>query len=247
MKKWTIIVTFVVLIFSATSQNIKNLPVDCLDGIFYTRIKTDSLSNGYSIGTSFLFFYNKRNYLATAKHVILTSQNKNDSLYLEIFQSEKWKTLKLKPLYHKNDSVDAVLFILPDTIQLTNHHLNLHFEGFGNDAYILGFPNFMMMDARSVYSDGSTYQLPLIKKGIISGIIKLGTLNYTLLDIIGNKGFSGGPAYSYDIYGKEWAILGLVSMRLPNILIKQDSQYPETGFIVLTQAAYLKEIIILNN
>ena len=137
-------------------------------------------------GSAFTIEVDRRQYLITAKHVVASLKGPED--VIEICKNDTQCTpIKVKVL-RCDEPIDIAVLLPP--AQLT---VSFPFEPtaqgmlFGQDVYFLGFP--YRLGTQSTVS----YQIPIIKKAILSGRINEGGALKFLFDGQNNPGFSGGP------------------------------------------------------
>jgi hypothetical protein len=160
-----------------------------------------------SVGTSFTVEVDGRQYLITAKHVV---KNIKDGDEIGISRNGGWETYSVKVIEVSPPENDIAVIALPKQISPT-YPIEPTSQGIlvGQDAYFLGFPYELQMDG-AMLNNG--YPLPLVKKGICSGILTpKDEVSQILLDGINNTGFSGGPVVFVDQASKKLKIAGIVS------------------------------------
>ena len=139
--------------------------------------------------TAFTIDVNGREYLITAKHVVLGLKDEDN---LDIFINGDWSPLTVK-IFRCDDPVDIAVLIPPHQLTV---NLPLSYQGnfqLGQDAYFLGFP--LGLQSPSQGANGP-YPLALVKRGIISGIVPIDVpkkASMLFLDGYNNPGFSGRP------------------------------------------------------
>jgi S1-C subfamily serine protease len=148
---------------------------------------------GNSTGTGFTMEVDGRQYLITAKHVV--SNLKPEGL-IEIFKDDRWVPIAVKK-FLCDDPIDIAVLIPPAQLTAT-FTFKPTTDGlfFGQDALFLGFPYGWFMSGGSA---NSLYPFALIKRGIISAIVKEKGISIVLLDGYNNPGFSGGPMVYRDM------------------------------------------------
>lgn len=163
---------------------------------------------GNSGGASFTVDVQKRQYLITAKHVV-AGIKKGD--VIEIFHENRWKPVKITPIYVEPSEVDIIILVLPFQIS-PSHPLELGSDGLflSQRVYFLGFPFGSGFDARTA---NNGYPLPLVKHGICAGFYFSPDNKYSqvLVDGINNPGFSGGPLVFVNQATKKLTVAAVVS------------------------------------
>lgn len=147
---------------------------------------------GNGLGTCFAIDVDNKQYLVTAKHVV-PNISKTDQIHLLI--DEKLSPYESQLVGVTNGDVDIAVLAISNVITPPNLPTSANADGiiFGQDIYILGYPYGWHSDI--VLATGSS--LPIVRKGCLSGALKLGNQKLPipafLLDAHVNSGFSGGP------------------------------------------------------
>lgn len=148
------------------------------------------------VGTAFTLEHKNIQYVITARH-LFKKVGFPSQFNVECMANNSWTDYKARVFYHECDIVDiAVLKLEQDQDITVKHDINTDGSNYdiGQDMYFLGYPyNYTML-----VENEDVHPTPLIKKGMLSGIIKEGDVRVHLLDGHNNLGFSGGPVYCYD-------------------------------------------------
>lgn len=117
--------------------------------------------------------------------------------------------------------LDIAVYRCNEDLAKRDHILPFGSDGmvFSQDAFILGFPQGLNLQL----TGGST-SLPLVKKGIISGMTQEGGISLIYLDLIANPGFSGAPVIFHHRETGRLTVAGVV-----NGTMTQPAS-PEEGF-----------------
>jgi hypothetical protein len=144
-------------------------------------------------GSSFTLEVDGRQYLITAKHVVASLKSEDT---IQIRKGDEWSSVKVKVL-RCDDPIDIA--VLVPASQLT---VSFRLEPitnnvfFGQDAYFVGFPYGLSMDAKEA---NGLYPIAFMKKGIFSAMVPEGSATVIFLDGHNNPGFSGGPIVYRDL------------------------------------------------
>lgn len=218
------------------SQFISTKVFDNILFLHRTNYDDNKIENSY--GTGFFVNYNNKGYLVTAKHFFDDYLKNEEFRNVEIFYNNKWKKFPCKIYIHENPNVD--LAIVADG---TSKNVGIPIATkpiITQEAFILGFPNTWKMDTPDLLQKPS----PISKKGIISAVLNnsVDSVQMILLDIINNKGFSGGPLIIFDYEKSTWAVAGVIKGKVKNPNPKE-IVFHEQGFSTCTPIHYLREII----
>jgi hypothetical protein len=123
-----------------------------------------------ALATAFLIDVDDRQYFVTAKHVI---ENSKSGDTISIHFNEKWVDTQFDLVGHSE--VDISVFCI-------SHHIPCHpmpaeSSGicYGQDLYFLGFP--LGLKGDSMGKINRMFPVPLVKKGILSGLFNDNTGN----------------------------------------------------------------------
>lgn len=177
------VVYFVVPVSAGTPEMItlgEGVPIGMLSRIFPIRA-------GKAAGTCFLVDVDQRQYLVTARHIMAGIE---PGTAVEIFRHGSWTPLLFKPIFPRNEKIDAVAIAL-DTALAPRLDLQVSTSGMvlGQKVFFLGFP--FGLASRS--KDRNDF-IPFVKAGILSAI-DYGDQQTPVVYVDGhnNPGFSGGP------------------------------------------------------
>lgn len=176
------------------------VPANVILRVFYVRL-------GQGTGTAFAIDVDGRRYFVTARHVI-------DGLAypgtIEVLQEREWKTHATRTVWIGEGEVDIAVLAIPSLKAITfPAEPTTKDVIIGQEVFFLGFP-FFIDPNKVMVSNGQP--IPLIKRALLSGIIKAepeGELLY--LDGINNPGFSGSPVVFRVGHTNEFRIAGVVS------------------------------------
>lgn len=185
--------------------------------ICYSQIKITSnilfnvflLQSDTSQGSGFLVQRNGQEFVVTAKHLFRKNISNGDSVSIIIQDSKHRRRFKSRIYLHYDSTVDVAVLKLPIKIgQVTPFQTSGGID-LGQDVYFLGYPNFSNTQFNT-FIDSAGF-LPLIKKGIFSGAIKINRYHLFFIDGQNNAGFSGGPVINYDYESKGMKLFGIIS------------------------------------
>jgi hypothetical protein len=139
--------------------------------------------------------YQRSRYLISARH-IFNQEDLTKEVSFHFNYRNEWVPVKHIPILCDNPEVDIIAFYIDDKV---NDEKNIRLCGDGKennvilseDVYICGFPYVLKLDIENLTNG---FPGPLLKKGIVSGVLGKGSNHHYYLDIYNNKGFSGGPA-----------------------------------------------------
>lgn len=203
--------------------------------------------NEYS-ASSFTFEQNNVQYLITARHLFKPEFPTRGKIKIQE-RSGKIISKEVNIYYSFENMIDiAVLKIIDDYQLLPQHPVSYHKNGYkySDDVYFLGFPFGMQLEMKN-----SKVNIPLVKKGIISGFKDIGNIQLIYVDGINNPGFSGGPVFTIDDKFNV-DIIGIVSgyrFNKENIvdssdkIIEQLFYKENTGIIYVYSMIHVFEII----
>lgn len=164
------------------------------------------IQNGGKTGTCFTIDVDNKQYLVTAKHVI---EGLSVSDRIQVFHEKQWKYLDVVILGKCDGEADVA--VLRPSLQLSPpfplEPTSVGIE-LGQDIYFLGFPYGHMSDLTEM---NRGFPMPLIKKGVLSGITKKDGNELLFLDGHNNPGFSGGPViFSKPLARSEYKVAGVI-------------------------------------
>ena len=143
---------------------------------------------GPQSGTCFAIEQNGRQYVVTAKHVLAKMDAQK---CIGLFKSGRWNEYTVKVVGISSDNDVAVLAFPEQLCPPNGTEASSIGMAVGQDVYFLGFPYGQQLEQDRKISD---FPMPLVKKGILSGIAGNGSgVSHFILDAHNNPGFSGGP------------------------------------------------------
>jgi len=153
--------------------------------------RTFRISQGDSCGTCFTIDVDGKQYVVTAKHVLI-EDNTDLAKPIRIAHQGLWKDAGLRIVGVADGEADVAVLApanqMSPSFMLTPSHADMLL---GQDAYFLGFPFNMQMDGGELNRD---FPLPLVKRACVSAMHLRGPgPRLILLDGHNNPGFSGGP------------------------------------------------------
>ena len=154
-------------------------------------------------GTCFTIDVDGRQYIVTARHVVDGIQGKDS---IDLYHEGIWKMLPTKIAWLSQSEQDIA--ILSPEIQVSpTHPLEPSSAGMvlGQDVYFCGYPYGLNIEVDPDKNRG--FPLPLVKKGVISGMFE----EYMLIDAINNPGFSGGPVVFAMPQSNSFRVAGVIS------------------------------------
>jgi S1-C subfamily serine protease len=149
--------------------------------------RTFQIQFGGQTGTAVAIDRGQKQYLVTAKHVVSTFSGGP----LDIFHDGQWKKAQFGLVGHAKSGAD--ISVLAPSIQLAPSLTLVASTAnmvLGQSMFFLGFPYDHKQDHPEI---NKGFPLPLIKAGILSGLMDYEGSSALLLDGHNNPGFSGGP------------------------------------------------------
>jgi len=156
------------------------------------------------LASCFLMEFEDKQYIITAKHVVHDIGTED---IIEFKKKDKLIPYKANLVGHSNFSDISVLSI---NYYIETFPLEFSSQGiiWGQDLYFLGFPFGLNFD---VGEKNRGFDMPFVKKSIVSAISIKEPDGILFLDGINNPGFSGGPVAFQDLISKKFKIAGVIS------------------------------------
>jgi S1-C subfamily serine protease len=205
MKKTLYVVTVLTLVCLIVSEGFASAQLAVSSNVLQ---RTFQLKFGNQIGTCFTLDVEGRQYLITARHVVAGIKKEDQ---IEILNNGKWLPLSVKTFFPSPESVDIAVLVPPVLISPSLPLPPSETAGYylSQDAYFLGFPYGLSMDAKKL---NAGFPFPFVKKGIISAFVDAeGGTQILVLDGLNNPGFSGGPVVLTNLETKQLMVVGVVS------------------------------------
>lgn len=208
------------------------------------------------IGTTFIIENDSSNYFVTAKHILIKpndskSPKYGDKITFEILRENSWVSLNGNIYFDSINLGVDVIVIKPNNMNFRKTGIDL--KGIstiiGDEGFFLGFPYNLKTDDKENKNNG--FPFPLVKKGVLSGLIFENNISILLLDGHNNPGFSGGPVFFKNRFNDEdelYHLVGVISAYQAQIneLITPlgTFQYSEnSGIIIALGQRHIYEII----
>ena len=170
--------------------------------------RTFRLKHGEAIGTCFTIDVAGRQYVVTARHVV-AGLLAGETAAVEILHDGAWKPLSVHVAWLSEEPADVA--ILAPQLQLSHANLTLEptSEGIvlGQQVYFLGFTELEML----TLPDGAGYPMPLVRQGVLAGILAQSGPTVLVIDGHNIPGFSGGPVVFQPQGSSEFRVAGVVS------------------------------------
>lgn len=173
-------------------------------------------------GTAFTLDVDGREYLVTAKHMV-ERLKREDAIEISV-RTDQWDRIGVT-VYRCDDDVDIAILIPPRqlTVSLPLEPGSAVQTFVGQDMFFAGFPFGASSFAISEYARhlNGEYSMPIIKKGVYSGIFETkDKAPVILLDGYNNRGFSGAPIIYRDLNRPNvsvFYVFGVVSGFVPEL------------------------------
>ncbi|WP_082547577.1 serine protease [Rhodanobacter sp. Soil772] len=170
--------------------------------------RTFRLLHRDATGTGFTFEVNRRQYLATARHVVEGLQTDSS---IGVSCNGTWQQVVIGSVWLSPTGADVALLSLRQQLSPI-HGVAMLGDGatfsLSQQAYFLGFPYGLQTEVGQL---NNGYPIPFVKSGIVSSFsLPSGGSQVVYLDAINNPGFSGGPIVTISPNG-EVVIVAVVS------------------------------------
>ena len=138
-------------------------------------------------GTAFAIDRDKRQYLITARHVVMGIES---GRAIELFHNRQWKEILVTVVGVGTGETDIAVLSCPRRLA-PEHPLEPSTKGmvYGQEIYFLGFPFGWNSGREEINRD---FPIPFVKSGVVSAFPP-GDPSLIYIDAHGNQGFSGGP------------------------------------------------------
>lgn len=211
------------LAFSLLAQcTFAQIPGNVMSRVYQIRVPAGT-------ATSFILEHGDKQYIFTANHVV---EDLGDHAKVEIMSDGKWVSLGVRILHGDSKCEDVAVLIPDQKEQLLKADALPELKNFyiGQEAYFLGYPYGLVMQAAAVHLSAA-----LVKHAYISAVVKCSDVNpgapedknVILLDGFNNPGFSGGPVVSknLDDPNHPFNVVGIISgFRFENTPVSVNGQ-----------------------
>lgn len=188
--------------------------------VFHIRI-------GDLVGTAFVVSFAGENFLVTAKHM-LEGRKYPDQETIHIRYQNNWKPISAKIYYHENNNIDVA--VIRTEYFKDKQFAEVKYQSTGltisQDVFMLGYPYGLSTNA---YNINGGYPIPIVKKGIFSGVIESSGAAQHIIDWHNNQGFSGGPVVFRLIRDSEFSNEEYIAGVIHGYRINEMSVYNEDG------------------
>jgi hypothetical protein len=209
--------------------------------------------------TCFLITKEGKQYFVTAAHLFKASHKSGDVVPIRMLIQNQLEPFHANVYFHTNRNVDIAVIKLSEKIsQVSNNEtgkfklseiisqgdgisLDTTLVGIGMETFFYGFP------LSNMGTEALGIKFPLVKKAVLSGVVKYNGVNVLVLDGHNNRGFSGGPVSVYDTSTKKMCLIGVISGFFPesrSVEYKGDrlSFDENSGIILCYGRQYIDEI-----
>ena len=170
--------------------------------------RTFRLKYGDRVGTCFTIDVAGRQYVATARHIV-DSLKEGDCTEIEIYHDRQWKPLFVNVAWLSKPPADVA--ILAPQRQMSPAEMVLEPSAgglaLGQQVYFLGFIEIEVL----AIPGGRGYPMPLVRQGILAGMIYQKGTNLLVIDGHNIRGFSGGPVVFMPQASREFRVAGVIS------------------------------------
>ena len=166
------------------------------------------LKHGDHLGTCFTIDVAGRQYLVTARHVV-ADLRAGVVAAVEILHDGDWKPLVVQAAWLAEPPADVAILAAQQQLSPANMPLEPTPAGMsvGQQVYFLGFTELEV----AAPPGGSGYPMPLVRQGILAGIIPQNGITALVIDGHNIPGFSGGPVVFKPNGSPEFRVAGVVS------------------------------------
>lgn len=188
--------------------------------------RTFRLKHGDAVGTCFTIDVEGRQYVVTARHVV-ADLLAGGMAEVGILHDGDWKPLMVQLAWLAEEPADVA--ILAPEQRLSNPYEPLEPTpsgiGIGQQVYFLGFIELAMLSPPGRVG----YPMPLVRQGILAGILAQSGTTVLVIDGHNIPGFSGGPVVFKPEGSSEFRVAGVVSayrtQHTPVLLRGQETEY----------------------
>lgn len=200
MKNILLVPLFVLFISSGQAQGI-HLNEDIFRQVYLVQYEQ-------TYGSSFIIDIDKKEFLITAAHLFPNISN-NSELEITIYDENKSEINKIRLYKHSDPSIDIAVVVLQKPIKKMNPLITGGSIEIGQNLLFLGYP---ILNGQLFATQDPAFGIrALVKKAMLSGVIKKNNYYLMLLDGHNNSGFSGGPVIGYDKKTDKNIIIGVIS------------------------------------
>ena len=170
--------------------------------------RTFRLRHGDVVGTCFTIDVEGRQYVVTARHVVADMLGGGMAV-VEILHDGDWKPLMVQLAWLAEEPADVA--ILAPEQRLSNPYEALEPTpsgiSIGQQVYFLGFTELAMLSPPGRVG----FPMPLVRQGILAGILAQSGPTVLVIDGHNIAGFSGGPVVFKPEGGSKFRVAGVVS------------------------------------
>ena len=188
--------------------------------------RTFRLKHGDAIGTGFTIDVASRQYVVTAHHVV-AGLLAGDEAAVEIHHDGDWKPLLVQIAWLAEPPVDVAILAPQQQLSHANTALEPTPSGIsvGQQVYFLGFTEMELL----AFPDSAGFPMPLVRQGILAGVLAQSGPTVLVIDGHNIPGFSGGPVVFKPEGSSEFRVAGVVSayrtQSRPVFLGEEETEY----------------------
>ena len=174
--------------------------------------RTFRLKHGDAVGTCFTIDVASRQYIVTARHVV-AGLRAGDAVAVEIHHDGDWKPLRAQIAWLAEPPGDVAILAPQQQLSHANTALEATPSGIsvGHQVYFLGFTEMRLL----AFPESGGFPMPLVRQGILAGIMREDETTVLVLDGHNIPGFSGGPVVFKPQSSSKFRVAGVVSAYRP--------------------------------
>lgn len=183
---------------------IVSLGISCFaSGQMTTNVlrRTFLIKYGDVTGTAFTIDVDERQYLVTAKHVLVGLK---DGESFDVRRGDSWIPLKTVKVLNCKGPIDIVVVVPSEQISVA-FELKPTVEGmgYGQEVFFVGYPYGLFTDAKAV---NGPFPMAFVKRATFSASKNDGGVMLDFFDGHNNGGFSGGPVVFRDFRHSDYVL-----------------------------------------
>lgn len=174
--------------------------------------RTFRLKHGDAVGTCFTIDVESHQYIVTARHVV-AGLLAGGLAAVEILHDGDWKPLVVHVAWLSEQPADVAILAPQQQLSHASTALEPTPSGMsvGQQVYFLGFTEMELL----AFPESAGFPMPLVRQGILAGIVAQSGTTVLVIDGHNIPGFSGGPVVFKPQSSSEFRVAGVVSAYRP--------------------------------